>query len=59
MMLLLALTLSLPLGCFLAWFAWRARKVGRMDAARSMGWLAAALLLTGGGVGAWLFAALR
>ncbi len=58
MMLLAGLALSLPIGLFLAWFAWRARRVGRLDAARSMAWLSAVFLLTGGGLGAWLFAAL-
>ncbi|MDX8401831.1 MAG: hypothetical protein R8K47_04300 [Mariprofundaceae bacterium] len=59
MMALVLMLFSLPLGLFLAWFAWRAHQVGRRQAARSMGTLAAGLLLAGGALGLWLAAALR
>ena len=54
MLLLLFLLLSLPIGGFCAWFAYRAFKVGRRQTCVSFGVIAAACLLTAGTFGGWL-----
>ncbi len=40
MLLLLFLLLSLPIGCFALWFAWKAHRVGKRNVVLAMGWLA-------------------
>lgn len=51
--------LSLPLGCFFAWFGWKAWKVGRMDVVKSMAVLAGLCFLTALIAGGWIFVAVE
>ncbi len=59
MLLLLFLLLSLPIGCFALWFAWKAHRVGKRNVVLAMGWLAlisfgTALLCAGWAYAMWL-----
>jgi len=51
--LLLFILMSVPLGCFCAWFAWKAYKVGRMDVVKTMSVLAICCFLTALLAGGW------
>jgi len=52
MLLALFFLLSLPIGCFAAWFGWKAYQVGKKNVALAMAWVAflslgSALLIDG------------
>lgn len=39
-MLLIFLLISIPMGCFCLWFAWKAHNVGKKHAVYAMSWVA-------------------
>jgi len=51
--LMLFILLSVPIGCFCAWFAWKAWKVGRMDVVKTMAVLALCCFATAALAGGW------
>jgi hypothetical protein len=58
MLLTLFVLLSIPIGVFCAWFAYRAFKVGRRSTAITFSGLALACFATAGLVGGWALLAL-
>ncbi len=58
MLLVSLLALSGPLAAGCAWFAYKAWRVGKRDAARNMAVLAAGLFVTSAGIAGWLWLAL-
>ena len=54
MLLLLFMLLSVPIGGFCAWFAYRAFRIGRRDTGITFSVLALACLLAAGAGGGWL-----
>ncbi len=59
MLLLIFVALSVPIGCFCAWFAWRAMKVGKKGAAATFSGLSLFSFLTAAIAGGWSFLVLN
>jgi len=56
MLVILLMLLSIPIGIFTAWFAWRAFKVGKSQAGWSMAWLSIFSFLSAAMVAFWVYA---
>jgi len=56
MLLLLFILLSVPIGGFAIWFAWKAHRAGKRNVTLAMGWLALLSLATALLTAGWLYA---
>ncbi|RMH60125.1 MAG: hypothetical protein D6678_06595 [Zetaproteobacteria bacterium] len=56
MLLLLFIVLSVPIGGFAVWLAWKAHRAGKRNAMLAMGWLAVLSFVTALLTSGWMYA---